>query len=60
MTRHMLAALALVVAMQFSLPAMAAHGSRAISCREECMRQPCQASAAVCEQMRRSCVADCR
>jgi hypothetical protein len=60
MTRHMLAALALVVAMQFSLPAMAAHGSRARDCREECRRQPCQASATVCEQMLRSCVADCR
>jgi len=61
MTRYMLAALALLVAMQSSLPAMAAQGGgRAISCQEQCDRRPCQASPAVCRQLRESCLAECQ
>ena len=61
MTKYTLAALALLGAMQFSWPAMAAQGGgRAISCREQCDKQPCQASRAVCQQARKSCLADCR
>ncbi|HEY1544164.1 MAG TPA: hypothetical protein VGG01_17300 [Xanthobacteraceae bacterium] len=61
MAKYALAALALLMAMQFALPAMAAQGGgRAKSCREQCDKQPCQASRAVCQQMRNSCLAGCK
>ena len=61
MAKCTLAALALLVAMQSSLPAMAAQGGgRAMSCREQCDRRPCQASPAVCRQSLKSCLADCK
>jgi hypothetical protein len=61
MTRYALAALAIVVAMQFSVPAIAAQGGgRAKSCPEECDRRPCQASAAECRRLREACIAECR
>jgi len=61
MIKYTLAALALIVAMQPSLPAMAAQGGgRAMSCHERCDRQPCQASQAVCRDARKSCLAACK
>jgi hypothetical protein len=60
MAKYTLAVLAVLVVMQSSLPAMAAQGGgRARSCREQCDRQPCQASPAVCQQSRKSCLARC-
>jgi len=61
MAKYMFAALALLVAMQSSLPAMAAQGGgRATSCREQCDKRPCQASPAVCQQSRNQCLAGCK
>lgn len=60
MIKYVLAALALLAAVQFSLPAVAAQGGgRAISCPEQCDKKPCQASRAECQRMRDACVADC-
>jgi hypothetical protein len=62
MTRYALAALALLVAMQSSLPAMAAQGGgRAKSCLEQCDRERCQSiSRATCRQAHEQCIAQCR
>jgi hypothetical protein len=61
MVKYALAALGVVVAMQFSSPVMAAQGGgRAKSCQEQCVKQPCQASAAVCRKARDACLATCK
>lgn len=59
MARYMLAAALALLAM--TLPAMAAQGGgRVVGCRERCDRNPCQASRAVCERARKSCLAECK
>ncbi len=61
MAKYALAALALLVALHASLPAMAAQGGgRAKSCREQCDKRPCEASRAVCRQWREACLAECK
>jgi hypothetical protein len=60
MAKLTFAALAVLVVMQSSLPAMAADRGRAVSCPEQCSKRPCQASAAECQRRLRACEADCR
>jgi hypothetical protein len=59
MTKSTLAALAVLVVMQSSLAAMAADRDRVVGCREQCSRQPCQASPAECQRFLRACEAAC-
>lgn len=60
MAKSALAALAVLVVMQSSLPAMAADRGRVVGCRERCDRQACQASRADCERWRKVCLAECK
>jgi hypothetical protein len=62
MAKSALAALAVLVLMQSSFPAMAVERGRAVSCREQCSKQrsACQASSAYCKQRLNACIADCK
>jgi hypothetical protein len=60
MDKAMLAVLAVLAAMQFSLPAMAAERGRVVGCRERCDKSACQASPAYCERRRKACLAECK
>jgi hypothetical protein len=57
MAKYTLAAALALLAV--TLPAIAAQ-DRAMSCHERCDRRPCQASPAVCERARKTCLATCK